>query len=188
MGNPRIPASFALLFALSLSASCAHPGARGERLLARNQAALDGLTPGMSRAEVVRRFETRVVFVREAGRRVRVANPHRTLSIEIDPTSRAEALFYYVRTRTPDGVVTDDELGAVVFEEGRLVGVGRDWIERRYAPEAVREAERRAIELELAQRSARRARSLDPVEESFRDAVARGNYLFRLGQSLSGMR
>jgi hypothetical protein len=86
-----------------------------------NRVRLDELRPGMSEGEVrdVLRdgsWDTGTTPI---------ANPHRRESFPLPEGRRAEVLYYYTETLEEDGLVSEDELTPLYFEDGALVGWGR---------------------------------------------------------------
>lgn len=53
-----------------------------------------------------------------------LASPYRQDSFPAADGMRAEVLYYYTNTCDSDGLVTDDELTPIFFEDGMLVGWG----------------------------------------------------------------
>ncbi len=174
-----------LLVASTLS--CLSPTTASERLVQRNQAALTRLEPGMPRSEVEDTMESALYFLREGGnrRRVRVPNPYRENAFERSDGSRAELLFYYTDKVGNDGVVTEDELTPLALEEGRLVGWGWPFVEKRYGQDALAQAAMASLQDEIdAEKSRSGGGGGDPMSAEMREAIGRANRLILL-RSLS---
>ncbi len=62
----------------------------------------------------------------------RVTNPYKTETLE-SPTGHGcfNVLYYYTNMEEQDGVITDDELTPLVLENGKLIGWGRSFLEKK---------------------------------------------------------
>lgn len=81
-----------------------------------NRAGLEKLEVGMTVADV------RALMCE--GWTQSLASPYREDSFPTADGMRGEVLFYYTNTRDSDGLVTEDELTPIYFEDGVLVGWG----------------------------------------------------------------
>ena len=87
------------------------------KIARENRSLMGSLQPGMTIAEVQ--------AIMDQPSTKKVSNPHRTESFPLSDTLRADVFFYYTETISSDGVVTEEELTPVWFENGLLIGWGR---------------------------------------------------------------
>ena len=86
-----------------------------------NRGRLSELQPGMTEAQVRE-------VLRDSSWNTgstRITNPHRRESFPLADGRRADVLYYYTETHESDGLVSEDELTPLYFEDGALVGWGR---------------------------------------------------------------
>ena len=100
--------------------------------------AIEQLTLGLSRQEVQEKvgmpvvvgYETETSENSESPSKVKsiaIKNPYKTESIEKN-NKRYEVDYYLTHIYHPDGIVTEDELTPLVFENGRLIGKGQGFL------------------------------------------------------------
>ena len=54
-------------------------------------------------------------------------NPYRTTVLE-KAGKKYEAVYYFTHVYKPDDIISEDELMPLVFESGKLVGIGSDFV------------------------------------------------------------
>lgn len=108
---------------------------RGGDLRASNRSHLGQLQVGMGRDQVVQMMGTQgATSCRAEGPflsclATEVANnPYRTSGFVAD-NKMYDVLHYWTDVKQADGVITDDELTPLLFENGKLVGWGRELVE-----------------------------------------------------------
>lgn len=107
-----------------------------EQLRSANKQNLARLAPGMTRMEVesVMGHEQaggglpEVVFGRV--QYLRAKNPMREETVKGADGAEYLALFYYTDVKQRDDKITDDELTPVVFRDGKVVGIGQEFLKR----------------------------------------------------------
>jgi len=110
--------SFVALFLL-LSASCASL----DDARVANRSKLINLSPGMSRADVLRVMGTTPMQVHDSNNMSTVNNPYRT-EMYTKGDDHIEIIYYYTDIKAADNAITDDELTPLVLKNGRLDGWG----------------------------------------------------------------
>ena len=96
--------------------------------------AIEELPVGLSRAEVEEKSGMPVVvgYETEAPAKIKsiiIQNPYKTETLEKN-NKRYQVDYYLTHIYQADGVVSDDELTPLVFENGRLVGKGREFLDK----------------------------------------------------------
>lgn len=107
-----------------------------EQLRSANKQNLAKLAPGMTRMEVesVMGHEQaggglpEVVFGRV--QYLKAKNPMREETVKGADGAAYLVLFYYTDLKQRDDKITDDELTPVVFRDGKVVGIGHEFLKR----------------------------------------------------------
>lgn len=105
----------------------------GELLRAQNSANIDKLSAGMSQATVMELMGQDPA----KGLFYWIDNPYRSESLTGKDGKSYEVLYYYTDLKQRDDKVTDDELTPLVFENGKLIGWGYPFLDRKAPPKPV---------------------------------------------------
>lgn len=105
----------------SLTSKSVRKAKSPSKVASDNRRNLACLTAGMAVADVLQVMEEESWG---SGSSTRIANPHRRESFPMAAGGQADVLFFYTDTRKEDGLIGEDELTPVYFENGQLVGWG----------------------------------------------------------------
>lgn len=102
-------------------------------LRTRNAEGLAKLTAGLGKETVMEMMGTepsRGVFMW-------IDNPYRSETLTGKDGKSYEVLYYYTEMKQRDDKITDDELTPLVFYDGKLIGWGYSFLDRRVPPKPV---------------------------------------------------
>jgi hypothetical protein len=102
-------------------------------LRAQNTANLAKLTVGL-RKEVVMEM---MGMEPSKGVFMWIDNPYRSETLTGKDGKSYEVLYYYIDLKQRDDKITDDELTPLVFEDGKLIGWGYPFLDRKVPPKPV---------------------------------------------------
>jgi hypothetical protein len=111
-----------LILLLLLSACASLDDAR-----VANRSKLVNLSPGLSRADVLRVMGTAPMEVHDSDNMSTINNPYRTEMYNAGSV-RIEIIYYYTDVKHADGAITDDELTPLVLKDGVLDGWGWSYL------------------------------------------------------------
>lgn len=112
---------------LMATGACAH--VTNSDVRAANRTALNRLTVGMTKPQVLGAMGTATVQtytdsdILTGSKDDKITNPYRTESYAAKGV-RFEVLYYYTDVKASDGAITDDELTPIVLKDGSLDGWG----------------------------------------------------------------
>ncbi len=116
----------------------------GEGLRTANRSHLGQLQMGMNREQVIQTMGTQgettcnVIDVLDICTRSEVINnPYRTSGF-VAENKMYDVLHYWTDVKRRDGVITDDELTPLLFENGKLIGWGRELVDTEVKKHEVR--------------------------------------------------
>ena len=105
----------------------------GELLRTENAANINKLSVGMSQATVTELMGSEPA----KGLFYWVDNPVRSETLTDKDGKSYEVLYYYTDLKQRDDKITDDELTPLVFENGKLIGWGYPFLDRKVPPKPV---------------------------------------------------
>ena len=121
------------VFALITCAlGCANTGreklARQQDVRALHRAHLSILSIGMTKKEVVKIMGSETTTIAEKQHREIINNPYKREMVPCKDKI-CEVLYYYTDVKKRDWAITEDELTPVVFDNDKLIGWGRAFLE-----------------------------------------------------------
>ncbi|MBU1299143.1 MAG: DUF3192 domain-containing protein [Bacteroidetes bacterium] len=96
-----------------------------DAITAKNRVQLNQLKIGMTKSEVLSIMGTETINT--GGEPELVTNPYKIETFRGQSGKTYETLFYYTDVKQRDGVISDDELTPIVFEDGNLIGWGNSF-------------------------------------------------------------
>lgn len=121
---------YAYLLVLGISIGILSGCATASQATARNREHLLKLSIGMSKEEAInimgkKRFSAGNLIYSETP--LMINNPYRS-EIVAGRDKTLEIIYYVTDVKKNDGVITDDELTPLVFEDGKLIGWGQTFL------------------------------------------------------------
>ena len=106
-----------------------------QNLMSDNRAHLSSLNPGLTKDEAIKIMGTEGKSMCTAVgpfaicmRSQFINNPYRTTGFQSE-SKAYDILYYWTDVKQRDDVITDDELTPLIFEDGKLIGWGRDLLD-----------------------------------------------------------